>query len=188
MSESLPEPGETAASPADPGVVSPPSAVETERCPFCLRAECKYPASRRAVMAASPNETAALSRAALAARDECLLNIPASLPRRPIARGPVARVLGSGDFSIGGHVWPGISKLIEECGEVMQVAGKLMGSRGEPKHWDGTDLKVRIEEEIGDLLAAVDFVVKHNRLDAQAIANRRLKKLDRFDRWHRGEK
>lgn len=29
-------------------------------------------------------------------------------------------------FSIGSKRWPGISKLIEECGEVLQIAGKLM--------------------------------------------------------------
>lgn len=33
----------------------------------------------------------------------------------------------SGDFSIGGTLWPGLSKLIEECGEVLQVGGKLIG-------------------------------------------------------------
>jgi len=134
-------------------------------------------------MAAPVPESARLAREAIAARDECLLHLPATIPSRP-----VARVLGSGDFSIGGHVWPGISKLIEECGEVIQVAGKLLGSRGEPKHWDGSDLKVRIEEELGDLLGAMRFVVARCRLDAEAVERRALVKQATFDRWHRGEK
>jgi hypothetical protein len=32
------------------------------------------------------------------------------------------------DFSIGGKKWPGLSKLIEECGEVMQIAGNRVSS------------------------------------------------------------
>jgi NTP pyrophosphatase (non-canonical NTP hydrolase) len=105
-----------------------------------------------------------------------------------VTRRPCARVLGSGDFSIGGQVWPGISKLIEECGEVIQVAGKLLGSRGEPKHWDGSDLQERMQEELGDLLAAASFVIQRNGLDAEAIESRRIQKLATFERWHRGQK
>ena len=40
-------------------------------------------------------------------------------------------------FAIGDKKWPGISKLVEEAGEVTQVAGKLMGSGGDILHWDG---------------------------------------------------
>lgn len=72
-------------------------------------------------------------------------------------------------FAIGDQDWPGISKLIEECGEVVQVCGKLMGTRGEHEHWDGSDLKVRLEEEIADLIAAVEFVCDKNNLDREKI-------------------
>lgn len=94
---------------------------------------------------------------------------------------------GSGDFSIGSSVWPGISKLIEECGEVTQVAGKLMGSKGDPAHWDGSDLKKRLESELGDLLAAVSFVETHCRLDLVAISDRRKEKRALFEQWHAAE-
>jgi len=92
---------------------------------------------------------------------------------------------GNGDFSIGSDVWPGISKLIEECGEVIQVAGKLMGSHGERNHWDGSDLKVRLEEEIGDAIGAMHFVTVHCDLDAVAIHKRAADKLRMFEGWHR---
>ncbi|SHF01183.1 MazG nucleotide pyrophosphohydrolase domain-containing protein [Kaistia soli DSM 19436] len=91
---------------------------------------------------------------------------------------------GSGDFSIGSAVWPGISKLTEECGEVMQVCGKLVGSHGEVIHFDGSDLRKRMQEELADLLAAIEFVVAVNPLDYDAIAARRDEKLKLFHAWH----
>lgn len=87
-------------------------------------------------------------------------------------------------FSIGSKRWPGISKLIEEAGEVVQICGKLMGSRGEIQHWDGSNLKLRLQEEIGDVQAACDFVIEFCGLDGHAIALRRLHKRELFVRWH----
>lgn len=91
---------------------------------------------------------------------------------------------GSGDFSIGSAVWPGVSKLIEECGEVVQVAGKLLGAKGERAHWDGSDLKERLESELGDLVAAINFVTIHCGLDDDAIVRRSVEKIRAFTRWH----
>ncbi len=92
-------------------------------------------------------------------------------------------------FAIGDAEWPGISKLIEEAGEVSQICGKLLGTGGVVQHWDGSDLKVELEKELADLLAAVEFVVKHSNLDASTIKNRFALKLRRFEQWHAlGEK
>lgn len=91
----------------------------------------------------------------------------------------------AGPYSIGSSHWPGISKLIEEAGEVIQVAGKLLGSGGVVEHWDGTNLKTRLEDEIGDVLAATDFVVRHCGLDPVAVEARRLVKRTLFEKWHR---
>jgi NTP pyrophosphatase (non-canonical NTP hydrolase) len=93
---------------------------------------------------------------------------------------------GSGDFSIGGDLWPGLSKLAEECGEVLQVVGKLIGSRGREEHWDGTDLRLRLESELADLLAAIAFVVSNNELDHGAICRREIEKFLLFEKWHKG--
>lgn len=88
-------------------------------------------------------------------------------------------------FAIGSPKWAGLSKLDEECGEVLQVIGKLMGTGGEPLHWDGSDLRRRLEEEIGDVLAACAFVLQHNpQLNAVTVDNRRIKKLAVFNEWH----
>jgi NTP pyrophosphatase (non-canonical NTP hydrolase) len=92
---------------------------------------------------------------------------------------------GGTGFAIGSGTWPGISKLVEELGEVAQVAGKLIATGGEPGHWDGTDLRTRMEDELADLGAAIAFVIKRNGLDADRIAERREAKLRLFNAWHR---
>lgn len=88
------------------------------------------------------------------------------------------------DFAIGGALWPGTSKVIEECGEVCQVLGKLIGTGVATAHWDGTDLRERITEEVADLLAALNFFATWNDLDWQAINTRLNFKRSLFVEWH----
>lgn len=95
---------------------------------------------------------------------------------------------GTGDFSIGSDVWPGLSKLMEEMGEVQQVGGKLMGSAGVEDHWDGANLRTKMVEELGDLSAAIMFFTEHNGLDFEAIAERARYKRNLFEKWHQGNK
>lgn len=95
--------------------------------------------------------------------------------------------MSAGDYSIGSRMWPGISKLIEEASEVGQVCGKLIGSGGDPNHWDGTNLRHRLEDEIGDLLAAIEYVTEHNALGTAAITARHREKFALFEIWHREE-
>jgi hypothetical protein len=95
------------------------------------------------------------------------------------------------NFAIGSLVWPGLSKLNEECGENVQVIGKIMAfpRLGEfDLHPDGTNLTRRLEEELGDLQAAIDYVTAANDdLDNGAIQKRRERKLDLFLKWHNEE-
>lgn len=91
--------------------------------------------------------------------------------------------MSAGPYSIGSDRWPGLSKLIEEAAEVVQVGGKLIGSGGEVAHFDGSNLKRRLEEEIADLMAATNFFVERNGLDNGAIIRRVQTKLALFDRW-----
>jgi len=94
--------------------------------------------------------------------------------------------VSSGDFSIGSKVWPGTSKLLEEMGELQQVLGKLMGTAGDPAHWDGSDLRTRIVEEIADLQAAIAFFQEHNlsAFQRDCVAERAAEKRDLFESWH----
>lgn len=90
-------------------------------------------------------------------------------------------------FSIGSKQWPGLSKLVEECGEVTQVVGKIMGARGDASrpHWDGSDLRKRLQDELADVLAAASFVIQFCDLDEVAIDTRVKVKRALFEHWHK---
>ena len=86
----------------------------------------------------------------------------------------------------------GLVKLSEEAAEVIQVAQKLVAypsltsqaARDEGwTHPDGTHLTIRLQEEIGDVLAAIEFVAGRLRLDRRTIEARRVFKLALFEQW-----
>ena len=90
-----------------------------------------------------------------------------------------------GPYSIGSNVWPGLGKVTEECGETLQVIGKLMATHGSTDHWDGDgDLKDRLLDELADLTAAIQFLLGQNDLDIEYFNDRRATKLQRFLTWH----
>jgi NTP pyrophosphatase (non-canonical NTP hydrolase) len=93
-----------------------------------------------------------------------------------------------GPFSLGSDVWPGLSKLGEECAEVLQVIFKLLATGGRTDHWSGDDLAEKLGEELADLGAAMAFVIEHNldQLDNGRIMVRTLEKADLFEAWHGG--
>jgi NTP pyrophosphatase (non-canonical NTP hydrolase) len=86
-------------------------------------------------------------------------------------------------YCIGSDDWNGLSKLIEECGEVMQVAGKIIGAEGAAQHWDGSNLRDRLEAELADLMAAIDYLRSANKLDGWKIDESRAKKFRKFCEW-----
>lgn len=84
----------------------------------------------------------------------------------------------------------GLTKLVEECGEVVQVAAKMiaypetMEIGGCATHPDGAGpLRERLEDEIADVVAACTFVGVRLGLDQQKIENRIEAKLARFAHW-----
>lgn len=88
-------------------------------------------------------------------------------------------------FAIGDAEWPGISKLVEEMGEVNQIIGKLMATHGSVKHWDSeVSLRDRLQEELADLQAALMFVMVVNAFDMEAIDARASEKMRLFAQWH----
>ena len=82
------------------------------------------------------------------------------------------------------EVWRGIGKVIEECGEVGQLLGKLI-LYPDGNHPDGKGhLYERLGEEIADLYAALDYFVAENDMDIDGhISERRKSKFDLFNRW-----
>lgn len=97
------------------------------------------------------------------------------------------RMILAGPYSIGSDVWPGVSKLIEECGELLQVLGKIiaLGGVGLDAHWDGAgDLRERLQDELGDVQGAIWFLKALNpQLDKNAIEERAMAKFQLFIVW-----
>lgn len=91
-------------------------------------------------------------------------------------------------FAIGDKEWPGISKLVEEIGELGQVCGKLMGTGGKVSHWDGEgDLDDRLIAEMADVYAAITFVMRRNfqlELLRDRFTKRAEAKIKLFEQWH----
>lgn len=88
------------------------------------------------------------------------------------------------DYALGSDKWPGLSKLIEEFGEVIQIAGKIIATDGEALHFDGTDLVERLVEELGDAEAAIAFLREFNGLSKGKIEKRKMEKFRQFMDWH----
>lgn len=104
-------------------------------------------------------------------------------------------------FAIGSALWTGLSKLLEEGGEVidamadvalfkaigkvMQTGNKLIGTGGLTQHWDGRDLRRNLEDEIADLEATIIFFKKHNSLDHKRMKRRTAAKLKKFEYWQK---
>ncbi|WP_238007222.1 MazG nucleotide pyrophosphohydrolase domain-containing protein [Dactylosporangium sp. AC04546] len=86
-------------------------------------------------------------------------------------------------YAIGSEQWPGLAKMAEEAGELTQVVGKLIAAGGADRHYDGSDLRRRLADECGDVLAAVRFFAEANGLTEEVEA-RAAAKTDTFRRWH----
>ena len=79
--------------------------------------------------------------------------------------------------------WKGIGKLVEECGEVMQAAGKAIAFP-EGDHPDGKGpVADRLAEECADLYAALDYFVSVNGLPVAEVRLRRDIKVAKFTAW-----
>lgn len=78
----------------------------------------------------------------------------------------------------------GLTKLIEECGELIQVAAKKQAFMDLDDHPDQKgSLKLRLEEEIADVAASMKFVVEEWKLDGHRIQIRNIEKLEKFRKY-----
>jgi NTP pyrophosphatase (non-canonical NTP hydrolase) len=78
----------------------------------------------------------------------------------------------------------GLSKMVEECGELIQIAGKMLQYSDTDVHPDGNgSMLKRLEDEMGDVLAATLFVRNKLKLDHVAIGLRAKMKYDLYEKW-----
>lgn len=79
----------------------------------------------------------------------------------------------------------GLNKLMEECGELVQIAAKKAAYMHTDEHPDGAGSMVeRLEDEIADVMAASLFVSIIMGLDWARIQKRRDKKVEQFAVWN----
>ena len=81
----------------------------------------------------------------------------------------------------------GLIKLAEECGELVQAAMKRITCSDET-HWDGSNLKERLEDEIADVMAASSIVTANLHLDQERMIERSKQKIALFTYWQGGGK
>lgn len=89
-------------------------------------------------------------------------------------------------FAFGDKEWPGLAKLNEESGELVQVIGKLMMTHGDRRYWENVDLRKRLIEEMADQAAALDFVIDRvlTPQEGQVLTARMMEKRALFEKWH----
>lgn len=81
----------------------------------------------------------------------------------------------------------GLAKLVEECGELIQDAAKLMAYPSGTHPDGGKDLYLRLEDELADVMGACRFVMGKLVLNQPAIEDRAEFKYQRFVRWDNEE-
>ena len=90
-------------------------------------------------------------------------------------------------YSIGSRHMPGLAKLVEEMAELSEVLAKFMGNGGDPEYFGRFNLDDRLEEEIADVEAALQFFKARNLRGPDAFERIRARaevKYTQFCHWH----
>lgn len=77
----------------------------------------------------------------------------------------------------------GLTKIVEECGELTQICAKKIAYMEEDFHPDGQFMRGEIEKEIADVLASIEFVAQKWNLNRENISNRMMIKLRLYNQW-----
>lgn len=86
-----------------------------------------------------------------------------------------------GPYGIGSDTWPGLSQLGEDAAQIVRRVSAIIG---DDTHQDPAGLRASLQEELGDLRAAIDYVIGKNDLDWDAVNRRRDRKRGRYERAH----
>jgi hypothetical protein len=84
-------------------------------------------------------------------------------------------------YGIGSDTWPGLSRLAADAAQVVRVACTIIGT-GNDTHQDAAVQRESLQEELGDLRAAIDYVIGKNALDWGAVNKRRDRKRSLYER------
>lgn len=78
--------------------------------------------------------------------------------------------------------YDGYKKAMEECAELIGIIAKKAAYPDTDDHPDGGSFAAFMEDEIGDVLAIVEYVTNRHTLNRERITQRRKQKLQRHYR------
>ena len=84
-------------------------------------------------------------------------------------------------YGIGSDTWPGLSRLAADAAQVVRAAAAIIGT-GNDTDQDAAVQRESLQEQLGDLRAAIDYVIGKNALDWTAVNRRRDRKRTQYER------
>jgi len=84
-------------------------------------------------------------------------------------------------YGIGSDTWPGLSRLAADAAQVAAAARAII-STGNDTGQDAAVQRESLQEQLGDLRAAIDYVIGKNALDWAAVNRRRDRKRSLYER------
>ena len=84
-------------------------------------------------------------------------------------------------YGIGSDTWPGLSRLAADAAQVA-AATRTIISMGNDTDQDAAVQRESLQEQLGDLRAAIDYVIGKNALDWAAVNRRRDRKRSLYER------
>ena len=88
-----------------------------------------------------------------------------------------------GLYSSGSDTWTGLSRLAAQAAQVLEVSDKITSSDGESDTRDDeTRLRESLQDGLGGLRAAIDYVIGQNGLDWDAVNRQRDRKRALYER------
>ena len=78
--------------------------------------------------------------------------------------------------------WTGLSRLAAQAAHVLEVSDKIASSGSDGHHDDGTSLRESMQDELGGLRAAIDYVIGQNELDWAAVNRQRDRRRAQYER------
>ena len=79
-----------------------------------------------------------------------------------------------------------LALLAEECGEVVQIVGKILRHGYESKHpnnLSGPTNRQMLEKEAGDVYAVLDLMLQEGDINSCAVSDHNLAKVAAMARW-----
>ena len=84
-------------------------------------------------------------------------------------------------YGVGSDTWPGLSRLAADAAQVARAACTII-STGNDTDQDAAVQRENLQEQLGDLRAAIDYVIGKNALDWDAVNRRRDRKRSLYER------